>query len=105
MKTWQTTLLVLAILVSSGYASVMVGIYIGRSLAEADFNGPRRDLGRAFTDLKTELQNQNYKTVEQRIDYLATNWHSIDFFRDVSTPTRIPWYRFIHDYEALDNQK
>ena len=105
MKPWQSYLLVFAIFIATCFASVLLGVSIGRSLAEADFNGPQRDLGRAFAELKDEVQKQNYQTVEQKIDFLATNWYSIEFFQDDALPPRIPWYRFIHDYESLNKKK
>jgi hypothetical protein len=105
MKSWQSTLLALAILGACCYGSMLVGVSIGQSVAESNFEGPRRDLGSALSELRTEIQKQNYQTVERKIDYLATNWYSIDFFRGDASPQRIPWYRFIHDYEAIDRQK
>jgi hypothetical protein len=104
MKPWQKILLVLAILGAFCYASVLLGISIGRSLAESDFNAPQRDLGRAFTELRDDIQKQNYTVAERKIDFLATNWHSIEFFKEEASPPRIPWYRFIHDYESFDKQ-
>ncbi len=104
MKTWQSILLVIAVIGALCFASLFIGFTIGRSVTELKFNAPQRDLGRALAELRTEIQNKNYQIVEQRINYLETNWYSIDFFREKVSPPRIAWHQFIYDYEKIDKQ-
>lgn len=89
------------ILIGACFASVQLGIQIGRTLTESDFGGPSRALGSAFAELESNMNNGNYQLATERLSYLSKNWYSIDFFRDRVAEGRTPWPLFFMEYEKI----
>ena len=101
---YRTGITIAVVFLASCYGCIMFGIYLGRALAISDFDGPRRDLGRALSDLNADMKSKNSERAEARISYLSENWYSIAFFQDQESNRTIPWYRFISDYEKIEKK-
>jgi hypothetical protein len=100
-----TVLICVMILLGACFASVQIGIRMGRALTEADFEGPSRAIGAALAELDAEMKSGNHDIVAERLSYLSKNWHSIDFFGHRIAEGRTLWPLFFMEYEKLPQKE